>query len=175
MLDAGQQTIDATMVAFPNQYVTLAVAGDGSLDPDTDYVSRNAVATANLSWPGRLIVQKNCLSAVNPPAPGTGTVFQLLWDNRPNGGGQMLWWCANDATYRNNGGVVADAGTVLQKSVDTGVGYGMNYIEIYQTDVVNLPTIISYAHAVLNGLTPPPPTPPPGATPAAPTGFKLLP
>src|SRR5207237_8534928 len=75
MLDAGKQIIDATMEAFPNQYVTLAVASDGGLDPDNDYVPRNAVANATATWPGRLIVQKNCLSAKNPPAPGTGTVF----------------------------------------------------------------------------------------------------
>jgi len=175
MLDAGKQIIDATMVAFPNQYVALAVAGDGSLDPDSDYVSRNAVATANASWPGRLIVQKNCLSAVNPPAPGTNSDFELLWDSRPNVAGQMLWSCAGDTTYRNNGGVAADPGTILQNSVDAGVSYGMNYIEIYQTDVANLPDEISYAHAVLNGTTPPPSPPPTGGTPAPPTGFRLVP
>jgi hypothetical protein len=29
MLDAGRTIIDATMAAFPNQYVTLAVGGTG--------------------------------------------------------------------------------------------------------------------------------------------------
>src|SRR5207237_955451 len=29
LLDAGKQIIDATMAAFPNQYVTLAIAGSG--------------------------------------------------------------------------------------------------------------------------------------------------
>jgi hypothetical protein len=171
MIDAGKQIIDATMVAFPNQYVTLAVAGDGNLDPDSDYVSRNAVANANTTWPGRLIVQKNCLSATNPPAPGTGTVFQLIWDSQPNGGAQMLWWCYGDATYRNNSGVVADPAVVLHNAVNIAVGYGINYIEIYQTDVVNLTAEISYAHAVLTGSA----LPPPGDAPAAPTGFRLAP
>ena len=32
LVDAGQQILDATMAAFPNQEVTLAIAGDGQLD-----------------------------------------------------------------------------------------------------------------------------------------------
>ena len=71
MLDAGKQIIDATMAAFPNQQLTLAVAGNGhagatgNLDPDTDYVARNAVLAARATWPGRLIVQKNNLATFN--------------------------------------------------------------------------------------------------------------
>jgi hypothetical protein len=30
--------------------------------------------------------------------------------------------------------------------------HGLDYIEIYQTDVVSLPAVITYAHTVLNGL-----------------------
>ncbi|MEO6971147.1 MAG: beta-galactosidase, partial [Chthoniobacterales bacterium] len=55
-LAAGQQIIDATMVAFPNQIVTMAVGGSGhvnglNLDPTNDYAARAAVATARASWP----------------------------------------------------------------------------------------------------------------------------
>lgn len=174
MLDAGKQIIDATMVAFPNQYVTLAVASNGDLDSDSDYVARNAIATARASWPGRLIVQKNCLSAINPPAPGTGTIFQLLWDSQPDVGGQMLWSTAGDTTYRNNGGIVADDSIVLHNSVNDGAAYGMRFIEIYQIDVINLPTEIAYAHSLLTGEIPPSP-PPSGDGPQAPTGLRLAP
>jgi len=72
LLAAGRQIIDATMAAFPNQYVTLAVGGNGhvgatgNLDPDASYVARNAVLAARAIWPGRLIVQKNSLSTYNP-------------------------------------------------------------------------------------------------------------
>ena len=181
MLDAGKQIIDATMAAFPNQYVTLAVAGHGhggkggNLDPDESYVARNAVLAARATWPGRLIVQKNSLSTFNPPAPGTGTIFQLLWDSRPDIGGQMLDACYGDTTYRNNAGVPDDAAVILHKSVNVGAGYGMNYIEIYQTDVVNLPAEITYAHNVLLGLAPPSETPPPLTVPKPPTGLQLQP
>jgi hypothetical protein len=150
MLDAGRQIVDATMTAFHNQFVTLAVAGNGPrLDPDPSYVARNAVLNAHASWPGRLIVQKNSLATHIPNAPGTGTVWELLWDNRPNVGGQMLWWCYDDPTYRVNDGVPIDPSIALVNSVDKGVAYGMKYIEIYRTDVVNLPDATHYAHIAL--------------------------
>ncbi|MBA3608992.1 MAG: beta-galactosidase [Chthoniobacterales bacterium] len=174
LLDAGRQIIDASMSAFPNQYVTLAVAGNGNLDPDVNYAARNAVLAARATWPGRLIVQKNSLATYNPPAPGTGTVFQLLWDSRPDIGGQMLDACFGDTTYRNNAGVADDPGVILHKSVNLGASYGMKYIEIYQLDVLNLPVEITYAHNVLLGLAPPTATPPPpAAPPTAPTGLRV--
>ena len=151
MLEAGRQIIDAAMVAFPNQYITLAVAGNGpTLDPDPSYVARNAVLNARASWARRLIVQKNSLSTYTPTAPGMGTAWKLLWDDRPNVAGQMLYWCYGDTTYRVNDGVPIDPSLALINSVNKGVGYGTNYIEIYRTDVVNLPDATHYAHTVLS-------------------------
>jgi hypothetical protein len=150
MLDAGRQIIDATMAAFPNQYVTLAVAGNGPrLDPDADYVARNAVLNARASWPDRLIVQKHSLGTFIPTAPGTGTAWELLWNSRPDVAGQMVYWCYGDTTYRVNHGVPIDPSTALTTSVDKGVGYGMKYIEIYRRDIVNLPAATHYAHTAL--------------------------
>jgi hypothetical protein len=86
----------------------------------------------------------------------------------------MLDSCYGDTTYRNNAGVPEDAAVILHKSIDLGVSYGMmNYIEIYQTDVLNLPAEISYAHDALLGLVPPVITPPPAMTPKPPTGLQL--
>ncbi|MEP7250355.1 MAG: beta-galactosidase [Spartobacteria bacterium] len=175
LLDAGKQLIDATMTAFPNQYLTIAVAGNGDLDPDSDYVPRNAVLAARASWSGRLIVQKNNLATFNPPAPGTGTVFQLVWDSRPTVGGQMLFNCFSDKSYRMNNGVAGDPAAILHKSVNICAGYEMNFVEIYQIDVLNLPAEIGYAHQVLLGLTPPTDTLPPSGAPRAPTGLKPAP
>ena len=179
MLDAGRQIIDTTMTAFPNSYVTLAISGNGhvnglNLDPDADYVARNAILTANISWPGRLIVQKNSLSTISTPAPGTDANWEVLYNSRPEVGGQMLFWCSNDASYRMNGGVPGDPAAVLHNAIDIGLGYGMKFEEIYQTDCVNLTAEIAYAHTALLAL--PDPTPTPSATPpAAPTGFRVVP
>lgn len=181
LLDAGKQIIDATMAAFPNQYVTLAVGGNGhaggigNLDPDDSYVARNAVLAARATWPGRLIVQKNNLSTFNPQAPGTNTLFQLLWDSRPDVGGQMLDASYGDTTYRNNAGVVDAPASILHKSINLGSSYGMKFIEIYQMDVLNLPIEITYAHNLLLGLVPRSDVAPPAGAPKAPTGTKVAP
>jgi len=156
MLDAGRTLIDATMAAFQNQYVTLAVGSNGEghgidLDPTDDYVARNAVLNARASWPGRLFVQKNTLSTCIPPPPGTDTQYSMIWDFQPLVGGQMLFPCVNDLTYRVNCGVPIDPAAALRKSVNNGVSYGEKFIEIYQTDVLNLPGVIGYAHDVLVG------------------------
>jgi hypothetical protein len=154
MLDAGRQIIDAAMAAFPNQYVTLAVDGNGHrLDPDPHYVARNAVLNARASWPGRLIVQKNSLRTFIPTAPGTGTPWEFLWDSRPDVAGQMVWWCYGDTTYRVNGGVPIDPSTALINSVNKGLGYEMKYIEIYRKDVLNLVAATHYAHTRLRPAT----------------------
>jgi hypothetical protein len=177
MLAAGKQIIDATMVAFPNALVTMAIGQNGhinglNLDPDEDYVARNAILVARTSWPNRFIVQKNSVSAIIPEPPGIDTSYGLLFDSQPMVAGQMLYWCFTDTTYRMNGGVPANAATVLHNAIDLGVGYGMKYLEIYQLDCVNLPDQITYAK---NQLANPPPTPTPTPSPpAAPTGLHIV-
>jgi hypothetical protein len=173
LLDAGKEIIDAAMTAFPTQFITLAVAGNGGLDPDVSYVARNAIATARASWPGRLIVQKNSLAAKTPPAPGTGTVYDVVWESRPDVAGQMLAAAAGDTTYRDNDGVPDDDAAILHRTIDLGVGYGMKYIEIYQKDVTSLPAEITYARNALLGNASQSPSP--GATPKPPTGLRRAP
>jgi Beta-galactosidase len=152
LLDAGKQIIDTTMTAFPKQYVTLAIAGNGGLDPDPNYAARNAILAARAIWPGRLIVQKNNLATFNPPAPGAGTVFEPLWESRPDIGGQMLWNCSNDLSYRMNNGIADEPAAILHQSVNAGAAYEMNYMEIYQIDVLYLSDEIAYAHKLLLGI-----------------------
>lgn len=156
LLNAGKQIIDATMVAFPNQYVLLAIAGNGhvgatgNLDPTADYVAENAIATARTTWPGRLSAQINSLSTFNPVAPGDdGSIWNLLWNSRSDVGAQMLYWCFEEPTYRVNGGVPGDDAAILTKCVDAAASYELKYVEIYQKDVINLPSVISYAKTKL--------------------------
>jgi len=157
MLDAGQQIIDATMVAFPDQYVTLAIGGDGNLNPSPTYLAENAIAAARASWPGRLVVQVNSLSTFNPPAPGPDdSVWNLLWNSQPDVAAQMLDNVFGDFTYRVNNGVPGDFGEILTTCIDAGATYGVNYIEIYQTDVIGQPEVITYARELLGGPTPTP-------------------
>ena len=132
------------MAGFPNSFVSLAINGNGhvpnlNLDPDADYLARNAILYGNLNYPGRLIVQKNGFSTTTTLAPGGDGNFELLYDAYPNGGGQMLFWCFNDPTYRMNGGIPGDPATMLHTTVNIGLGYRVKFLEIYQLDCVNLP------------------------------------
>lgn len=131
--------------------------GDYDNDGFLDLVIKNGLAyglkgqarlfhNSGSRYPGKLIVQKNSLSAITP-LPGQGDFFKVLWDNRPDIAGQMLWFSFGDPNCRNNGGhMPCDPEVTLRKSIDIGLRYGMRYIEIYQRDVMNLPDVIHYAH-----------------------------
>lgn len=156
MLDAGKQIIDTTMAAFPNQYVTIAIGGNGhvggtgNLDPTATYVAANVIAAERAAWPGRLIVQINSLSTFNPVAPATvDSAWNLLWNSQPDVAAQMVYWCYDEPGYRVNGGVPGDPATVLTACIDAALSYGIGYVEVYQKDVRNLPSVITYARTVL--------------------------
>ncbi len=96
MLSAGVTTINTTLDAFPNQYVTLAVGGNGTLDQPfaEDFVARSSISTARLVYGERMIAQRNNLSTAIPVAPGTGTLWSMIWDFQPGRGradGQRLF------------------------------------------------------------------------------------
>jgi hypothetical protein len=151
MIEVCKEIIDTTMESFPKQCVTLAVGRSGRLDPNPNYVARAAVQYARKRYPGRFIVQKNSLAATTPP-PGSPNLkhFELLWESRPEVAGQMLWYSYGDPTCRNNGRQgPCDPEATLRRSIDIGLAYRMKYIEIYQADVLHLPTVIHYTHDAL--------------------------
>jgi hypothetical protein len=148
MIDVCKQIIDVTMQSFPRQCVTLAVGRSGRLDPDPNYVARAAAQYGRGHYPGRFIVQKNSLAATTPP-PGSPDLkhFELLWESRPDVAGQMLWYSYGDPTCRNNGRKTpCDPEATLRRAIDIGLAYQMKYIEIYEQDVLHLPSVIRYAH-----------------------------
>ena len=150
LIDAATEVIDTTMRSFPHQYVTIAVGRAGKLEPTPDYCARKMIQQSRRKYPGRLIVQKNNLSAKTASAPGGTSIFQIVWESRPEVAAQMLWFSYGDDTCRNNGKrSPCDSETTLRQSIATGAGYGMKYIEIYEKDVVHQPAVIRYAHELL--------------------------
>jgi hypothetical protein len=154
LIGAGHTIIDATMAAFPNQVVTLAVGTNGlSLDKGNgdpaNYVATTVRDDERALWPNRLIIQKNTLSTFIPAYPGTDTIYAIMTDSAPDIAGQMLFQCENDPTYKVNNGIPIDPGLALTISINNGVSYSEKYVEIYQIDVVNLPDVIAYAHDAL--------------------------
>ena len=174
LIDACRQIIDTTMAAFPNQLVLMAIGRNGNrLDPDTDYVARTVTSYGRSVYPGRFFVQKNGLAADTPdPAVTTELdAWQLLFDSRPDVGGQMLWFVTDDPSCRMNGRITpCDPATMLEQAVRVGAHYGMHYQEIYEQDVVNpaLASVIRFAADVLA-----PPTAPTGLTATATSSTQI--
>ena len=73
----------------------------------------------------------------------------------------MLWNVSGDSTYRMNGGVPGDPGTILLNAITIGTHYGTQYQEIYEVDLEDpiLSSVIDIANTLLT-VTPPPPAAP---------------
>ena len=163
MVNAGETTIDATMAAFPNQNVTMAIGRNTTgLDPTVDYLSETVVDYATTTY-GRFITTRFSLSATTAdPAVDTSLDnWQVLFDQCPNVAGQMLWNVSGDNTYRMNGGVPGNPATILLNAITIGAHYGMQYQEIYLVDLEDptLSSVIDTANTLLT-VTPPPPVAP---------------
>ena len=182
MVNAGKMIIDATMAAFPNQNVTLAIArGAADLDPTLDYLPETVIDYATTTY-GRFITQKNSLCATTPD-PAIDTTFlwnwQVLFDQCPNVAAQMLWNVSGDDTYRMNNGIPGDKETILLYAITIGTHYGTQYQEIYEVDLEDpdMSPIINYANYLLT-VTPggdPAPAPPTNlnATSSGPSSANL--
>jgi FG-GAP-like repeat/Beta-galactosidase len=154
LINAGNFVIDATLRAFPNQLAVLAINSNGAaldVPNDANYVARSVITSVRGRWGDeRLVVSKNSISAVTtPPPPLLPTSLGLWYSSRPAIGGQALWFSFGDLTYRNNGGIPWAPATSLLRMVVISHSYGASYIELYETDVVNLPLVIQYAHTLI--------------------------
>ena len=163
MVNAGQTIIDATMAAFPNQNVVLAIGrGAGNLDPTPDYLSETVAAYATTTY-GRFITTKFSLSATTPdPSMSTSLDnWQILFDQCPNVAAQMLSYVSADSTYRMNGERPGDPGTVLLNAIVIGTHYGTQYQELFEVDLEDptLSSVIDIGNYLLT-VTPPRPVAP---------------
>ena len=155
MVNAGETIIDATMAAFPNQNVVMAIGRNSdTLDPTQDYLAERVVDYATTTY-GRFVTTKYSLAA-NTPDPAVDTAlfnWQVLFNQRPNVAGQMLWKVTGDNTYRMNGRVPGNPGTILLNAITIGTHYGMQYEEIYEIDLKNstLSSVIDTANTLLTG------------------------
>jgi hypothetical protein len=150
LIDVCEQMIDSAMAAFPHAAILMALGNGLKLDPSVDSVPQAVVRYANETYPGRFIAQRNSLAAQtpDPAARQPEGVWRTLLQARPQVAGQMLWSVTNDPSCRMNGKKVpCDPKTTLTAAVTIGIHYGMQYLEIYEVDVVNpeLQGVIKYA------------------------------
>lgn len=141
LFTACRTIIDQTMRAFTTPSVLMAFKHNGAqLDPYSDYVPRQVIAYARATYPGRFVAQKNALAVTTPDPQKTSELedWALLFEQRPDTGGQMLWYVSDDASCRMQGAVTpCEPARVLQQAVAIGARYGMRYLEIYEQDMRN--------------------------------------
>jgi hypothetical protein len=156
--------IDAAAFAFPNAIIcysaglTSGHSGSPSmlgLDPDKNYAARTVLTNAIAKYGNRIMIQKDSLSAKTASyapysgQPASNDAWTIIYDYPTRVGAQMVWSAYPDTT-RMGGAPGLDPATVLTSAVNCGVDYHTKYQEIYETDVINLPAVISYAHRSLS-------------------------
>ena len=97
-------------------------------------------------------MQKNDLSVCIPDAPGTDTIYDIIWDYQPDVAGK----CSSPfITIRPIGSpavilpILPDDQIII--SVTNGVAYGEKYVEIYEGDCNRYPVGMTAAHNLLLG------------------------
>jgi hypothetical protein len=184
MVNAGNQVVANAMAAFPDKPIGMAIGRTSAeLTPEgQDYIAQTVVTAARARFGDRMVATHNNIADKTPvPPPPANGLWNLIYNLRPAVGGQMLWFSYGDATCRNApAGAPCDAATVLTHSVERAHDYGWHYLEIYNADVVGLPSVIHYAHRLLAQSSPTPtPTASPSATPIPtlypPTNLRIVP
>jgi hypothetical protein len=140
--------------AFPNSKIVPSILPTsfppiddaGHLDPAWANLQTQLVQSAAAQYPNQLGLQNNALSDffIMP--------FVTSFSNSMNTGHQLLWFATNDASCRLDQGVKpCNAHTDLLNAVNSGLQGGADYLEIYQTDILNsaLADIILLAHQQL--------------------------
>lgn len=149
LISACKQIIDATMAAFPKQFVRMAIGRvPTALGDPPDKVAQAIIRYAHERYPNRFIVQRHNLSARTPDPRETRQLhgWGVLHGARPLIAAQMLWPAKDTRSCRLNGGQKpCQAREMLARAMDIGEAYGISYVEVYGVDVLNpdLAAIIS--------------------------------
>jgi hypothetical protein len=180
MVNAGNQVVANAMAAFPNKPIGMAIGRTSTkLTPEgQDYIATTVIKTGRSKFGDRMFATHNNISEKAPvPPPPPRSYWRTIYDLRPSVGGQMLWFSRGDSTCRNAAnGAPCDEATVLTHSVQRAHDYGWHYLEIYNADIVGLPSVIHYAHGLLAQSSPTPTsTPTPIQTPSPPQDLHGVP
>lgn len=170
MVSAGKTILDAYASAFPNQTIIWPTGPvDLSLESDPLSVARTVRDSAFSTWGrNRFMIANFGFSATTRIAPPrTDQDWSIVYEAKPNSGGQAVWFVTGDTTYRMNGGDPGDPVAILEAAFDRFKPYG-DYYEIYLADVTDpaMAPAIAYGAALLAG-SEPTPSPTPTASPSA--------
>jgi len=158
--------ISTLSAAFPYAVMSMACGRNGNLDPtsggvlptnpDGDYDCEQIIQASMPLYGDRFCIQKNSLATFSGNESSPADFFLILseFNGQLQENMQALWFVYGDTSYRDNGGVPAGYGSILSTMLqDTltwqspdPVGFRESVIELYQTDVENLPgTIKKYS------------------------------
>jgi hypothetical protein len=130
--------LDVTMASAPGKVVVLSI-GSIALDRPQTRVAQGILEYAYDRYPGRFMAIRSNLSAKTPGPGKEGLrgVSQLLFERRPHTGAQMLWGASVDRNFRMNGGKQGDRKEIFRQAVQTGLNYGVSFLEVYHEDLLN--------------------------------------
>jgi len=151
LLAVMKTVVDTFMTAFPRkaQWVEVGIIKfETQLSGRSQtYVAEQIAAYGFQTYPDRFGVWREDISGCIPNPPTRGH-WKILWDHKGRDGAQMLWSVQDGPTRMNQCGITPnDKATVLKAAVQTGLDYGMPYLEIYQADVLDaaLASVIQFA------------------------------
>ena len=152
--NAWTEIVAAFAGAFPQSKIVPSILPTsfppiddaGNLDPAWANLDTQLVQISVGQYPTQFGLQNNALSDF--------FIMPLVtsFTNTLNTGHQLLWFATGDASCRLDQGVKpCDAHADLLQAVNSGIQGGADYLEIYQTDILNpaLADIISLAHQQL--------------------------
>lgn len=155
LLSACKQIVDATMQAFPKQFVRMAV---GRVPPELttrpDGVVSDLVRYAAERYPGRFIVQRHNLAAVTPRLDAPNLFgWEVIRDAQPHAAGQFLWPATDTRSCRlARGTAPCRAEDMFARAVDVALAYRLRYVEVYAADL-QAPALKSELDRLARGLT----------------------
>jgi len=157
LFDACKRILDATMEAFPTQFVRMAVGRvPASLTSRPDGVVQDLVAYADERYPGRFIIQRHNLSA-RTPVPSEGG-WEVVVEHRSRNAAQFLWPAADTKSCRLLGSTPCDPLDAFRRTVDVALAYQLQYVEVYTADLMR-PELEAEVQRLAHGLrggSPPP-------------------
>jgi hypothetical protein len=138
-IEAYQDTINATVAAFPETFVRSPIGFVApAICPAGDtYISEQVMDWAKRVHPEKVIFQRHAIVA-GIPEPGVDAdmgIHQLLLDNQPWSAGQHKEAANLVSGIGNTGGYISyDPNEVLTEGFRKARLYGLSYLEVYAKD-----------------------------------------
>jgi len=130
---------DSFAAAFFPKPISIAVAKTKITDVYPYMTAATNVTNYGFSqYPDQFLIQVNGWKADVPAIDDNFPEQDLILQNAPYVGAQMVWSATNDPNCRMNGEVTpCDPFTSLDGAISAAIDYNLSFLEIYAADIVN--------------------------------------